>query len=74
MKRRNTYLNRKKHVSIYIYHELTVQLQRLKEKSNFRTYSPKIWSNTVDEVEKAVPDGRKLKGEVCMHVLLYDGV
>ena len=61
------------YIYIYVSHELTVQLQRLKEKSNFRTYSPKIWSNTVDEVEKAVPDGRKLK-EVCRHVLLYDGV
>ena len=62
------------YIYIYISHELTVQLQRLTEKSNFRTYSPKIWSNTVDEVEKADPDGRKLKGEVCRHVLLYGGV
>ena len=61
-------------VCVCVSHELTVQLQRLKEKSNFRTYSPKIWSNTVDEVEKADPDGRKLKGEVCRHVLLYGGV
>lgn len=55
-------------------HELTVQLQRLKKKSNFRTYSHKIWSSTVDEVEKAVPDGRKLKGEVCRHVLSHADV
>lgn len=28
----------------------------------------------MDEVEKAVPDGRKLKGEVCRHVLSYADV